>query len=289
LRLTIDFRKVNNCTIKDSFPLPRIDDLFTHLAKAKIFSSIDLASSYHQVKLDEDSRQYTAFATQWGFYEYTVMPMGLCNSCATFQRLLNKVLEGYLGVWCLVYLDDILIFSNDEESHRKHVELVIQRLREYNLKIKPSKCKFARSKLEYLSHIIENGTIRPNPVKTAVVSDAKRPRTVRQVQAFLGLVSYYRQFIKGCSSIASPLIKLTEKNTSFNWTKECEHAFQTLKTFLVSDTHVLALPDFDKEFVVEADASKFGIGGVLSQKIGRHYKPIAYYSKHLSKTELFNV
>ena len=134
--------------------------------------------------------------------------------------------------WCLVYLDDILIFSNDEESHKKHVELVIQRLREYNLKIKPSKCKFARSKLEYLSHIIENGTIRPNPVKTAVVGDAKRPRTVRQVQAFLGLVSYYRKFIKGCSSIASPLIKLTEKNTSFNWTQECEQAFQVL-TYLV--------------------------------------------------------
>ena len=163
--------------------------------------------------------------------------------------------------------------------------MVVQRLREYNLKIKPSKCKFARSKLEYLSHIIENGTIRPNPEKTAVVGDAKHPKTVKQVQAFLGLVSYYRKFIKGCSTIASPLIKLTEKNSSFNWTQECEHAFQTLKTFLISNEHVLALPDFDKEFVVEADASKFGIGGVLSQKNGRHYQPIAYYSKHLSKTE----
>jgi hypothetical protein len=284
IRICIDFRKVNNCTIKDSFPLPKIDDLFTHLAKAKVFSTFDLAHGYHQVRMDKNSRQYTAFSTQWGFYEYVVMPFGLTNSCATFQRLMVRVLEGLLGVSCLVYLDDVICFSETLEQHKIDVENILKRFRQYNLKIKPSKCKFARTKIEYLSHIIENGTIRPNPAKASAVSESKRPRTVKQVQAFLGLVSYYRKFIKNCSSIASPLIKLTEKKAIFKWTENCEQSFQTLKNYLVSE-NVLALPDFSKEFVVEADASQIGVGAVLSQKIDRHYRPIAYFSKHLNKTE----
>ena len=277
IRVCIDFRKLNAVTKKDSYPMPKIDNLFTHLAKAKVYSTIDLASGYHQVKMDPNSREYTAFATQWGFYEYTVMAMGLTNSCATFQRLMEKVLEGYIGVCCLVYLDDINLYSETLEQHKIDVENIITRLKEFNLKIKPSKCKFARSKIEYLSHVIENGTIKPNPAKTAAVNNARRPKTVKQVQAFLGLVGYYRKFIKNCSGIASPLIKLTEKNTDFNWSEECESAFKQLKSYLVSEKHVLALPDYDKEFVVEADASKVGIGSVLSQKIGRHYQPIAYF------------
>jgi hypothetical protein len=285
IRVCIDFRKLNSVTKKDSYPIPKIDNLFTHLAKAKVYSTIDLASGYHQVKMDPNSREYTAFATQWGFYEYTVMAMGLTNACATFQRLMEKVLDGYIGVCCLVYLDDIILYSETLDQHKIDVENIITRLKAFNLKIKPSKCKFARSRIEYLSHVIENGTLKPNPAKTAAVNNAKIPKTVKQVQAFLGLVGYYRKFIKNCSGIASPLIKLTEKNTEFKWSEECESAFQQLKSYLVSDKHVLALPDYDKEFVVEADASKVGIGGVLSQKIGRHYQPIAYFSKHLTKTE----
>jgi hypothetical protein len=226
--------------------LPKIDDLFTHLAKAKVFSTFDLAHGYHQVRMDKNSRQYTAFSTQWGFYEYVVMPFGLTNSCATFQRLMVRVLEGLLGVSYLVYLDDVICFSETLEQHKIDVENILKRFRQYNLKIKPSKCKFARTKIEYLSHIIENGTIRPNPAKASAVSESKRPKTVKQVQAFLGLVSYYRKFIKNCSSIASPLIKLTEKKAIFNWKENCEQSLQTLKNYLVSE-NVLALSDFSKE------------------------------------------
>ncbi len=148
IRVCVDFRKVNNVTIKDSFPIPKIEDIFSHLAKAKIFSTIDLASGYYQIKMDKNSMQYTAFASQWGFYEYVVMPMGLTNACATFQRLMNTVLEGYIGVFCLVYLDDIIIYSENEQEHLRHVKLIIERLRLHNLKIKLSKCKFARKKVE---------------------------------------------------------------------------------------------------------------------------------------------
>lgn len=294
IRICVDFRKVNNETVKDSYPMPKIEDIFNRVAKAKIYSTIDLAQGYHQVSMDKNSRPMTAFSTSWGFWEYTVMPMGLTNACATFQRVMNHALEG-LDEICCAYLDDIIIFSEDVESHLKHVELIIDRLRKNNLKIKLSKCKFARRRIEYLSHIIENGTITPNNLKIQAVSKALRPKTVKQVQAFLGLTSYYRRFIKNYANIASPLINLTRKGVPFLWTIECETAFETLKMYLTSEEHVLALPQFDREFRIEADASKFGLGGVLSQskdnkkdkngKITKSFRPIAYFSKHLSKTE----
>ena len=285
IRVCVDYRKVNNATIKDSFPIPKIEDIFNQLGKAKIFSTIDLASGYYQIRMDPNSRQYTAFATQWGFYEYTVMSMGLTNACATFQRVMNKVLEGYLDEFCLVYLDDIIISSDNEEDHLKHVQRVIERLRKYNMKIKLSKCKFARTRIEYLSHIIENGELKTNPDKIIAVSNTPRPKNVKQLQSFLGLVSYYRKFIKNCSTIASPLIQLTQKDSTFVWTTECETAFQILRTYLCSTENVLHLPDFNLPFQVECDASKYGVGGVLSQKFGSHFQPVAYFSKHLNKTE----
>jgi hypothetical protein len=285
IRLTIDFRKLNNSTVKDSYPLPRIEEIFTYLAKAKIYSSIDLAHGFHQIKLDVNSQPMTAFACQWGFFQYTVMPMGLCNSVATFSRVMAQCLDGLVGVIAVVYLDDVLVFSENIEDHYKHVETVIERLRQHNLKIKLSKCKFARRKIQFLSHIIEDGKISPNPAIIEAVSNAKPPKNVKQIQSFLGLASYYRKFIKNFSRIASPLINLTKKDVNFKWTDECQQAFQTLKMYLTSHEHVLILPDYNESFRLECDASSHGIGGVLSQKRGRHFQPIAYFSKHLSKTE----
>jgi hypothetical protein len=285
IRVCVDFRKLNNVTVKDSFPMQKIEEIFQQLATARIFSSIDLAQGYFQIKMDPASMAYTAFATEHDFFEYKVMPMGLTNACATFQRGMHKVLGGYLGIFCVVYLDDILIFSSNPQDHKRHVELVIERLRKYNLKIKLSKCKFARSRIEYLSHIVENGTISPNPAKVAAVSEAKRPTTVKTVQSFIGLVSYYRRFIKNCSTIMAPLIKLTEKDSPFIWSEECETAFQKLKSYLSTENKVLALPDFEKQFRIEADASKIGLGAVISQKNGRHWQPVSYFSKILTKTE----
>jgi hypothetical protein len=262
IRVCVDFRKLNNVTVKDSFPMQRIEEIFQQLANARIFSSIDFAQGYFQIKMDPGSMANTAFATEHDFFEYKVMPMGLTNACATFQRGMYKVLDGYLGIFCVVYLDDI-IFSNSPQEHRIHVDLVIERLRRYNLEIKLSKCKFARSRIEYLSHIVENGTISPNPAKVAAVSEAKRPTTVKTVQSFIGLVSYYRRFIKNCSSIMAPLIKLTERDSPFIWSEECEAAFQKLKSYLVTENKVLALPDFEMQFRIEADASKIGLGAVM--------------------------
>ena len=285
IRVCVDFRKVNSVTIKDAYPIPKIEDLFTYLTGAFVFSTLDLASGYYQVRMKPESQQYTAFSCEFGFYEYVVMPMGLTNACATFQRLMNGVLDGLLGKCCLVYLDDIIIFSNNAEEHLQHVKLVSQRLRNHNLKIKLSKCKFAQTQVEYLSHIISNGCIKPNPLKIASVTDFKRPTNVKSVQSFLGLVSYYRKFIKDCANLCSPLICLTTKPKAFEWTDSCEYAFKLLKSMLVSVDNVLILPDYEQPFRVEADASKFGVGGVLSQQREGQWKPVAYFSKHLSKTE----
>jgi hypothetical protein len=228
VRICIDYRKLNSVTIRDSFPIPRIEEIFSHLHNAKIFSTIDLCSSYNQIRLHKDSQQFTAFSCEYGFFEYRVLPQGVTNGCATFQRIISKVLEGHIGVRCFVYLDDVIIWSNNEKTHFSDVQLIIERLRQYKLKIKLSKCKFARRRIEYLSHIIENGTLSPNPAKFSAVSEFKRPTTVKQLQSFLGLISFYRKFIKNCSTIASPLIKLTEKSSDFIWTNECDIAFQTL-------------------------------------------------------------
>jgi hypothetical protein len=284
IRVCVDFRKLNNVTIKDAYPIPIIDNLFDYLATALYFTTLDLASGYYQVMMDSNSQEYTAFACDFGFFEYRVMPMGLTNACATFQRLMNNVLDGLIGKICLVYLDDIIIFSNTLEEHIEHVKLVAQRLREHNLKIKLSKCKFAQKRVEYLSHIIENGSIKPNPAKVEAISKCKVPTTVKQVQSFLGLVCYYRKFINNCSTIASPLINLTKKNIDFIWDEACQSAFDQLKQILMSD-QMLALPNYNKIFRLETDASGYGVGAVLSQQIDKQWKPIAYFSKHLSATE----
>ena len=285
VRVCVDYRKVNNVTIKDAYPIPKIEDLFSYLGNAKIFTTLDLASGYYQVKLDKESQQYTAFSCEFGFYEYTVMPMGLTNACATFQRLMNSVLDGLLGKICLVYLDDIIIYSNSDEEHKTHVNMVADRLRENNLKVKLSKCHFAREQVEYLSHIISNGSLRTNPEKTSAVSSFKVPTNVKQMQSFLGFVSYYRKFIPNCAKLCSPLIHLTTKYVPFEWTDGCQTAFDTLKQILVQEENILIIPNHTDPFRVETDASKYGVGGVLSQFKENQWRPVAYFSKHLSKTE----
>lgn len=284
IRICVDFRKLNNVTIKYAYPIPVINDLFVHLSKAKVYSTLDLKCGYFQVKMAESSQDLTAFACQFGFFQYKVMPMGLTNACATFQRLMNHVLGDLIGNICAVYLDDIIIYSDNIEEHFKHIQMVCDRLRQHNLKISLKKCKFFQTRIEYLSHIIEDAKIMPNLKKVEAITKIKPPANLKQVQSFLGLASYYRRFVKNFSSVASPIIHLTEKNVPFNWSDDCEKAFVELKTMLISD-RVLRLPDFDQEFTIETDASGVGLGGVLSQKHGNTYKPIAFFSKHLSKVE----
>jgi hypothetical protein len=284
LRITVDYRKLNDVTTKDSYPIPRIDDMLNKLAKAKIFTTLDLASGYYQVEMEEASKKYTAFSCDMGLFEYNVMPMGLTNACATFQRLMNRILSSILGAFCLVYLDDIIIFSENVDNHLEHVKAIIDLLQRYNLKIKPSKCKIAEERVEYLSHIIFRGTITPGKAKTEALYQFVIPRNVKQIQSFLGLASYYRKYILNFSTIASPLIRCTEKGVKFHWTLDCQIAFDRLRETL-SGEPLLRLPNMDKEFCVEADASNFGVGAVLSQEYDKIWQPIAYFSKHLSKTQ----
>ena len=179
MRLTVDYRKVNNVTIKDAYPIPNINNMFNHLARGKLFTTLDLHSGYYQVEMDSKTSQYTAFACEYGLFEYRVMPMGLTNATATFQRLMNEVLDGLIGKICFVYLDDIIIFSEDPNDHIKHVKMVADRLRQHKLKIKLTKCKFAQTKIEYLSHVICNGQIYPSPSKTEAIFRTIVPKTVK--------------------------------------------------------------------------------------------------------------
>ncbi len=284
LRYCIDYRQVNDVTIKDSYPLPRIDDTLDALQGATLFSTLDLASGYWQVEVDPVDKEKTAFVTEGGLYEFNVMPFGLCNAPATFERLMEKVLSGLHWKTCLVYIDDIIVFGSTLDSHLQRLEEVLKRITEANLKVSPSKCQWLRPSVKFLGHIVSEEGITTDPEKVEAVKNWPTPTKTRDVRAFLGLCSYYRRFIRGFADIARPLHKLTEKDRPFSWTVDCETAFQELKKSL-STAPVLSYPTPDDPFILDTDASGFGLGGVLSQlREGKEYV-IAYYSHALSKTE----
>ena len=284
LRVVVDFRRLNDLTIGDSFPLPNITDILDQLGNAKYFTTLDLASGYHQIPMAKKDKQKTAFSTPYGHYEFNRMPFGLKNAPATFQRLMNSVLTGIQGLKCLVYLDDIVIYGSSLQDHNKRLKEVLQRLRENNLKLQPDKCEFLRKEVIYLGHIISENGISPDPSKLTAIKDFPTPKKIKDIQSFIGLAGYYRKFIEDFSKIAKPLTKLTKKTEKFVWTTEQQNAFDTLKEKLMT-APVLKYPDFSQEFTVTTDASDYAIGAVLSQgKVGND-RPIAYASRVLSKAE----
>lgn len=211
LRVVVDFRKLNDLTIGDSFPLPNITDILDQLGNAKYFTTLDLASGYHQIPMANNDKNKTAFSTPYGHYEFNRMPFGLKNAPATFQRLMNAVLTGLQGIKCLIYLDDIVIFGASFQEHNKRLIEVLRRLRENNLKLQPDKCEFLRKEVTYLGHIITENGISPDPSKLEAVKNFPTPKKVKDIQAFIGLAGYYRKFIENFSKIAKPLTKLTKK------------------------------------------------------------------------------
>ena len=238
-RFCVDYRKLNDVTTKDAYPLPRIDDSLDQLAGAKWFSCLDLNSGYWQVEVADEDREKTAFASRRGLYEFKVMPFGLCNAPATFERLMETVLAGLNWKICLIYLDDIIVIGKTFENMVQNLDLVLNKLKEANLKLKPRKCNLFAKEVEFLGHIISEAGVKTDPKKTEVVVTWPNPENVHQVRAFVGFCSYYRRFIEGFAGIAKPLHKLTEKNQPFHWSEECEDAFEALKKKMI-DAPVLA-------------------------------------------------
>jgi len=266
LHLCIDYLQLNKVTVKNRYPLPRIDDLFDQLKGARVFSKIDLRSGYHQLRIKdhqlrikEQDIQNTAFRTRYGHYEFSVMPFGLTNAPAMFMNLMNRVFWPYLDQYVVVFIDDILVYSNSHLEHEQHLRVVLQTLRENQLYTKLDKCEFWIKEVVFLGHVISTEGIIVDPRKVEAVLKWERPTNVIKIQSFLGLARYYRRFIKGFSTIASPLTKLTRKEVRSVWSKECEASFQELKERLTS-APVLALPSGTEGFVVYSDASKRGSG-----------------------------
>ena len=219
LRMTVDFKALNNVTEKVAYPLPFIDEIFQRLSKAMYYTVLDLTSAYNQVPLHKDSRKFTAFMCRRGLYEYTVLPQGITNATETFQKLMNKIFDGILHKIVETYLDDIVIYSNTLKEHVAHVREVVQRLLTHVLKIRLAKCKIATQKLEYLSHIVYNGCIMPNPQKIKHLLQYEPPFNKKQTEAFLGKASYYKRFIKDFATIAKPLSDYIH-NIQTKWTEE---------------------------------------------------------------------
>ena len=281
MRLCIDYRELNKLTIKNRYPLPRIDDLFDQLKDAVHFSKIDLRTGYHQLKIKAEDIPKTAFRTRYGHYEFLVMSFGLTNAPAAFMDLMNRVFKQYLDVCVIVFIDDILIYSRTEEEHTNHLRVVLEILRKEKMYAKFSKCEFWLEEVQFLGHVINKEGILVDPAKIEAVSNWERPTTPTEVRSFIGLAGYYRRFVKDFAKIAGPLTRLTRKTEKFVWTDKCEESFQKLKERLVT-APVLALPDEKGDFVIYSDASHKGLGCVLMQ----HGKVIAYASRQLKEYEI---
>jgi len=281
-----DYRKLNEMTIKDAFPLPDISTLLLDLQGAKYFTKLDLRDGYNNILIKPEDRWKAAFSTPFGHYEPTVMFFGMCNSPATFQRLMNHLLwEQIIRKIAKAYMDDILLFAKTKETLREATHETLTIVEENDLYLKPEKCEFEKEEIKYLGYTISHNRIKMDPKKLAGISDWPSPKTVRQVRSFLGFCNFYRRFIHQFSHTVKPLTTLTKKGLEFKWTDECEQAFQTMKKKFL-EAPVLVMPDQDKPFFLETDTSGFATGAVLMQKDdNRHLHPCSYLSRTLSPTE----
>ncbi len=280
LRLCVDYRKLNEMTIRNSYPLPLISDLLDRVKGAKIFTKLDLKSAYNLVRIKEGDEFKTAFRTRYGHYEYLVMPFGLKNAPATFQHFINDVLSDYLDEFVISYIDDILIYSKDIKEHHTHVTKVLIRLLENNLYLNLEKCEFDVEETTFLGYVISKRGLEMDKDKVKAVLDWPIPKNVKEIQSFIGLCNYYRIFIKDFAKIANPLHKLTRKNVPYIWSDEQQNAFDTLKNLFTS-APILKHPDSNQQFIVETDASNFAIGAILSQEFDGKLHPIAFFQKVL--------
>lgn len=291
-RLVIDYRKLNDITIPDKYPIPNINEILPQLSKSKWFSVIDLKSGFHQIPLKESDMRKTAFSVNNGKYEFTRLPFGLKNAPSIFQRALDDILREHIGKICFVYIDDIIIFAEDEETHLKNLHTVFQTLEGANLKVQLDKCEFLKNEVEFLGFLISDSGIRTNPTRVEAIKNFPLPRTLKDLRSFLGLSNFYRRFIKDYAKIAKPLTLLLRgekgrvskhmsKKINVDLDENAITAFNKLKDSLISEDVLLAYPDFGKEFQLTTDASNYALGAVLSQDD----RPIIFLSRTLQKSE----
>lgn len=280
-RMVIDYRKLNENTVEDKYPLPRIEEILDNLGKCVYFTTLDLAQGFHQIEMHPNSIEKTAFSVNNGHYEYVRMPFGLKNAPSTFQRVMDNVLREFIHKTCFVYMDDIVIFSKSLQEHLIHIKSIFDKLREFNLKVQLDKSEFLRKEVSFLGHIITPEGIRPNPVKIEAVQKYPIPKDIKGIKSFLGLIGFYRKFIPNFAKVVSPLTKCLKKGANVNIADPDYIASFELCKELICNAPILAYPDFSKKFTLTTDASNVAVGGVLSQS----GHPIAYYSRTLNSAE----
>ena len=287
LRACIDYRALNKYTVRNRYPLPLIPVLLDQVKRAQIYTRLDLRGAYHLVRMREGDEWKTAFKTQFGLYEYLVMPFGLCNAPAAFQFFLNDVLKEFLDIYVIVYIDDILIYSENEQIHTMHVSSVFEVLRKHRLFCKLSKCEFHVNRVEFLGVMLTPFGLSMAERKVKAVQDWPQPQKLKDIQCFLGFANFYRRFINQFSRIVAPITRLLRKNVVFEWSREADESFRFLKKAFTS-APVLTHPNPEEPFIVEADASEVAIGAILSQRDSRtgQLHPVAFMSRKLSDTEI---
>ncbi len=280
-RLCFDYRKVNSVTKTDSFPIPRLEDCIDRVGKARYVTTIDMLKGFWQVPLTERAKEISAFVVQDALYSCKVMPFGMKNSSATYQRLMNKVLAGLEN--CEAYIDDVIVYSDTWNDHVRHLRALFERLVQANLVINLKKCQFAKATVTCLGHIVGKGQVLPRQAKVQAIVEFPVPTGKRELMRFLGMSGFYRKFCANYSTLVAPLTSLLKKGAKFDWSDKCQSAFDKLKAVLASDP-VLVAPDFDKPFKLAIDASDVGVGAVLLQEDSNGVdRPVSYYSKKLNK------
>jgi hypothetical protein len=285
LRFCVDYRKLNEITIKNRYPIPLIQETLNRLSKAKYYTKLDIISAFNRLRIAKGDEWLTAFRTRYGLFEYLVTPFGLANAPSSFQHYVNDVLRPYLDIFCTAYIDDILIYSEDLDEHKRHVDLILGALQDAGLQLDIDKCEFHKTEVTYLGLIITTNGVKMDPKKVEAIVNWEAPKQVRDIRAFIGFANFYRRFIDNFSGLVAPLIRLTRKDVNFRFDNECQHSFDTLKTAF---TTAPILQHFDPELqcIVEADSSDYATGGVLSQYDAQGVlRPVAYFSKRLAPAE----